>query len=126
MNKEEGSIDHWWRSKVRLSVLWLFLAVLLGGASAFVLFAMAFNSAAWTPLVLQAILLAVCSAIVGLKVKFWRSVLYCFYLPHLLFFALLVKGSLERGEWGSNILLISLVTAAIWLPAIFLIRKQKA
>lgn len=123
MNKEEGSVDHLWRLRARLSVLWLFLSVVLGVTSAFVLFAMAFNSAAWGLLVAQAILLAICSAIVGLKVKFWRSVLYCFYLPHLLFFALLVKGSLEKGDWSSNIILISMISAAICLPALFTFRK---
>lgn len=124
MSKENGSVDQSWRLKARLSVLWLFLSLVLGVASSFVLFAMAFNRAAWGPLVGHSILLAICSAIIGLKVKFWRSVLYCFYLPHLLFFALLVKGSLEKGDWSSNILLITIISAAIWLPTLFTFRKQ--
>ncbi|MNL33615.1 hypothetical protein D3C87_1555370 [compost metagenome] len=124
MSKEQGSVDHLWRLKVRLSVLWLVLAMILGVVSTFVLFARAFNGAAWGPLVAQAILLAICSAIIGLKVKFWRSTLYCFYLPHLLLFALLVKGSLEKADWSSNIILISMISAAIWLPALFTVRKK--
>jgi hypothetical protein len=100
------------------------VGALLGGVSAFAIFAMAFNGFSWT-FQLGLFLLTAAGSAAAVRCVSWKRICAAFYLPHLLLFALLLIGSLEKGGWIGNLTLIALPTLAIWLPAWLVSRRAE-
>lgn len=88
----------------------------LGLLSAFCLFAMSFNGSPFEDQIYLLLLITAVSAMTG-KSKNWKRLCGLFSLPSLPLFALLILGSLEKGEWITNLPLIILPNIAIWFPA---------
>ncbi|MNL44284.1 hypothetical protein D3C87_1668480 [compost metagenome] len=112
-----------WRMKSLLSLLPLAGALALGVLSSFYFFAKSFNGAAWSEFLVHAATLVLASAIIGRRHRDWLALVWTFFLPHLLLFAVLIMGSMEKGGWLINLELITVVAAVIWLPAFFASRR---
>ena len=112
-----------WRMKSLLSLLPLAIALALGVLSSFYFFAKSFNGAAWSEFIIHSAALVLASAIIGRRYKDWLGLVWTFFLPHLLLFAVLIMGSMENGGWLPNLELIILIAAVIWLPAFFASRR---
>ncbi|WP_413290891.1 hypothetical protein [Bdellovibrio sp. HCB337] len=106
-----------WRLRNLKVLIPLFVASILGAVSAFLIFAVAFNSASWEAVVGYMAVLAIGSGAVGYFSINWRMMLWVFFIPHLLLLAVLIKGIFETGKLFPNMALVALITFGVWLPA---------
>jgi len=99
-------------------IFYFIVGILLGGFSAFNIFALDFNGSSWQYLPMISLSIAIGSGLVGRFLQFWKVIISGFFLPHLLLYALLIMGSLEKGMWQGNLGLIAMTSLAIWVPAL--------
>ena len=94
--------------------LLVFCMGFLGGVSAFTIFGLTFVGSAYDHLM---IITAVASFIIGIS-KYWKTFCVIFNAPHLLLYALLIAGNLEKNDWFIDFGVICTHIAIIWLPAL--------
>jgi hypothetical protein len=99
-------------------IFYFVVGILIGGFSAFNIFALGFNGSSWLYLAIISLSIALGSGLVGRFLQSWKVIISGFFLPHLLLYALLIMGSLEKGMWLGNLGLIAITSFAIWVPAL--------
>lgn len=100
---------------------------LLGLASSFQIFAIAFNGGSFKALILPGLLILAVSGIAGWFTD-WKKICGAFYAGHAPLFGLFTMGAIEKAGWALVMPVIALISALIWLPAalVSFLTKRKA